>query len=786
MKNMSAQKKKLPKSKVKKTDKGKVLKDMPHWLPYIVFALTTLIFFWDVLWQNAFFWEDFIEYVFPVQTFAAVQSANGIVPFWNPFSFMGMPFLADLQVGFFYPLNRILTLFVSDNTLSPWAIEFVIIFHFFIAQIAMYYLMRYFKVSSYGAIISSISYSFSMLLVCHVIHPMIVYHLAWLPMILMYFFRAIEAGKLSQAIIAGIILGFVMLSGHPQILLYIVFLLGIVFVWLFVAKIKAKELSGMKLPMVIVAGALPVIIAVGIFLIQYLPTNELAGQSQRSEITYEKATEGSLQFKNVYTAIVPGIFGRVTGDKNTPATYYDKKTNGQVQAHFYWETAFYFGIVALVLGLFGLLRTYKTRIGSMMLFIALFGFLFALGGDGVIFDIMYNVPYFGTFRNPSRIMFYVVLAFSIFAGTGFDELWKRGKDDTFKWQFSLALVFPLLVSFLTLTGTLPDILNTPGNVIADISASGGVIFFFTLVIAAIAYMLSRTNFNPSFGGEILILIAFIDLFLAGANFNKGTKNPADVYAIQPQLKEMFVPKDANELFRVNTRVYKPVSFSAMQRNQGMISRIYQVEGYNPLVLKKAAIYAPDEKTSFDLSNVKYQVKVDVQKDSWNYVERNSYYPRARMVYSAIIKSENEVINFMKTAGLNFTDVVVLDTKPNIVLSGKSADSVEHNLKIKSYNSNEFTVETNSVEAGILCLSEIWYPDWNAYVDGNPVEVYCAYNSFRAVEVPAGHHIIGMKYESSAYASGSLISFLTLLTSIVGYFIAAKYEKKHIESESNEE
>ena len=72
--------------------------------------------------------------------------------------------------------------------------------------------------------------------------------------------------------------------------------------------------------MVIVAGALPVIIAVGIFLIQYLPTNELAGQPQRSEITYEKATEGSLQFKNGYTAIVPGIFGRVTGDKNTPAT----------------------------------------------------------------------------------------------------------------------------------------------------------------------------------------------------------------------------------------------------------------------------------------------------------------------------------------------------------------------------------------------------------------------------------------------------------------------------------
>jgi hypothetical protein len=269
-KNAAKVKKQLYNTKQKIT-----LKDLPHWLPYTIFALTTVIFFWDILLQNAFFWEDFIEYVYPVQTFAAVQSANGIIPFWNPFSFMGMPFLADLQTGFFYPLNRILTLFVSGESLSPWAIEFVIILHFFIAQIAMYYLAKSFKVSSQGAIISAISYSFSMLMVCHVIHPMIVYHLAWLPMILMYFIRGIETKRISLSIIAGIILGLVMLSGHPQILLYIVLLLGIVFVWYFVIEIRAKQADGIKLLKIILAGVLPILIGVGIFMIQYMPSTQL-------------------------------------------------------------------------------------------------------------------------------------------------------------------------------------------------------------------------------------------------------------------------------------------------------------------------------------------------------------------------------------------------------------------------------------------------------------------------------------------------------------------------------
>ncbi len=768
--------KKVNKKQSKSNKNYKIeLKNLPHWVPYVIFALTTIVFFWDILMQNAFFWEDFIEYVFPVQTFAAVQSANGIIPFWNPFSYMGMPFLADLQVGFFYPLNRLLTLFVSDGSLPVWTIEFIIILHFFIAQIGMYYLVRYFKVSSYGALISAVSYSFSMLLVCHVIHPMIVYHLAWLPMILLYFVRGIETRKLTQSILAGIILGFVILSGHPQFLLYIVLLLAIIFIWLFIASIKNNEVQGSALINLIAAGILPVLIGIGIFMIQYLPSQELAKQSQRSEITYEKSTEGALAFKNVYTAVVPDIFGSTNSNRKEQSTYYNK-LNGQFQVYFFWETAFYFGITALLLGLFAAIRLYKTRHGAMLIFIAVFGFLFALGSSGLIFDIMYQLPFFGTFRNPGRMMFFAILAFSILAGFGFDELWKNRGDEKIKWQLLLVGVFPLLISIFTATGTLPAILGAPEAVIGDISTSGGIALLFTILVIATAYVVNRKNFNPSVAGWVLIFIAFIDLMIAGAAFNKGNNNPEDIYRLQPQLRQMFVPKSSNDLFRVNTRVYKPVSFSAMQRNQGMISRIHQVEGYNPLVLKKAAIYAVDEETSFDLSNVKYQIKVDVKNGSWNYVERQTFMPRARMLYSAIIKSKDEVVDFMKKSELNISNVVVLNSMPAVKLSDKPSELVKHKVKITSYKSNIFKLDVSTAEPGILVLSEIWYPDWKAYVDGKEVAVLQAYNSFRAIEIPAGHHKVKFEYVSSAFTTGSIISVLTMILALGGFFIFRKIEK----------
>ena len=76
-------------------------RDIPIYVAVGIFILTTTIFFWEVLMGNAFFWEDIVRFVYPLQNFAAKEASKGIVPFWNPFTFSGMPFLADLQVGFF-------------------------------------------------------------------------------------------------------------------------------------------------------------------------------------------------------------------------------------------------------------------------------------------------------------------------------------------------------------------------------------------------------------------------------------------------------------------------------------------------------------------------------------------------------------------------------------------------------------------------------------------------------------------------------------------------------------
>ncbi len=771
---------KLPQHKSKSQVRISPPMDFPIWIPIIIFALTTLIFFWGQLNGSSFFWEDFTEFVYPTQNFAAKALAAGTLPFWNPYTFVGMPFLADLQVGFFYPFNRLLTLFVTDGQLPVRAAEFIIILHFFFAQLSLYLLARHLKISSIGSILAAISYSFSLILVCHAIHPMIIYHLAWFPLVIMFIHKAITGGDdknkkykskaFKNSIYAGLILGVSLLSGHPQTTLYEFFFLGIFILWYMIAGLRKGELGGVNILRFIAIAAIPFIIAVGIFSIQLLPAQELAGESQRVPLTFEKASEGSMQIKQIFSSVVPKVFGFIDGENLSKSTYY-LKFGRQLQIYFYWETSYYFGIVALLVGIFGIVLKIRTRMGAFLFTMAMVGFLFSLGSNGFLFPIFFELPLFGSFRNPAKMMFFLVLAFSLFAGFGFDGLWQKTKDKSVLIKLLIIAAVPLLMAFLISSGIILDGFGTPARITGEIASYGRVAIFFILAVLLIAILISRGTLKPLLGGSILIIIAFIDLNMAGASFNSSPNDPAKQYRLNKEIEDAFVSKVPDEIFRVSPRIYNP-PYMAMKRNQGMFANIFLICGYNPLILKR--IRPPLESTD-DLNNiwnVRYEIRAERGRQPQFY-ERTTRFGHAWMVYDAAIAAEDEVEGIIKQNKYNLHTTVVLEEKPELSIQKPEDADYRPTLKCTDYNLNSFAYEVETKYNGVLCFSEIWYPAWKVYVDGRPAKLLRADYSFRAVAVPSGNHRIEMKYESAKFTTGLYVTLLTLAFSIIGLFIAKR-------------
>lgn len=732
------------------------IKELPLWAIAAFFVITTFVFFSSQITGSSFFWEDFVRYVYPMQNFAAREGSYFNVPFWNPYSFSGMPFFADLQTGFFYPFNRLLSFFVdSDGHLSVRALEIVIILHFLIAQFSMYFLARRWRISQAGSVIAAVSYSFSAIMVCHAIHPMMVYHLAWLPLVAVFLMNAVERASLRQGAIGGLIFGMSALAGHPPTLLYESVLLGALMVWLIVGKIRDKEAPRKALALSVSSAVALFLIMAGVFAVQLLPSQELAGQSQRDQMSFDKATEGSLQVEQLYTAVSPHLFGTIDG-KSKAQTFY-LKVHDKFASYQYWETSFYFGIVALILGLYGAVCRLKSLEGSFLVAVAALGVLIALGDNGFLYGIIYKLPLFGSFRNPGRLMFYTVFAMSLLAGFGFDSLAASARDKKQLVRIFFISGFALLIALLTLTGTLPNTFGAPQQSIEAVIASGRVAAGIILLATLIFILINKGTLKPMFGGSLLAILAFVDLFVAFSAFNQGAMNPADAIKMDSNLKSTLKPKSIDDIYRVNMRIYQPVRYSAMDDNQGIFDKLYLVEGYNPLVLQRISTPFSNRQNSLNMYNVRYYIDVDSTVGKAVFRENTTYFHRARLLHADTVVSEQDVASVMTSGNFDFANRVVLEQDPGIALSGSKADSIESNVQCVSYENNSFAYNVNASEASLLVLSEIWYPAWQAYVDGKPVPTLRANYSFRAIAVPQGTHKVEMCYESNAYSRGSMIT-----------------------------
>src|SRR5881275_1588069 len=109
---------------------------IPAISPLIVLGILlglVFIFYYPILFGGKFLWEDFVEQEFPFRNFATSSLAAGHIPQWDPYVFSGMPFIADIQAAFWYPVNMIESLFVSGGHLSPVVMQWFIILHYFVA-----------------------------------------------------------------------------------------------------------------------------------------------------------------------------------------------------------------------------------------------------------------------------------------------------------------------------------------------------------------------------------------------------------------------------------------------------------------------------------------------------------------------------------------------------------------------------------------------------------------------------------------------------------------------------
>jgi hypothetical protein len=144
-------------------------------------------------------------------------------------------------------------------------------------------------------------------------------------------------------------------------------------------------------------------------------------------------------------------------------------------------------------------------------------------------------------------------------------------------------------------------------------------------------------------------------------------------------------------------------------------------------------------------------------------------PRAFVVHQVHVQPDGEsVLQALQDPSLDLASEIVLEkSPPPKFVPTQSLQAGEEKCDVIRYEGNHVRILTRTRNDGFLFLSDTYYPDWKAYVDGAETEIYRADYAFRAVYLSAGQHVVEFVYEPRTFRWAAVISLAVLLGLSIG-------------------
>lgn len=779
--------------------------------------LLVSIFFWKVILfsdqmiysvhrrPEYFCIPDVVTSDYPWHFFVDSMLKNGNLPLWLPYTVSGEPCIANPQTAVFYPLSIILF------SIFPvyLAIGYGMLLHLFLAGFFMYLLLRYIGLGKVSSLISAIVFMLAPFFIAHLHHYPMICTVVWMPLIFLLFSVTLDKQSLFWGSITAIFLGLQFLAGQTQIFLYTVFLLTLYFLFRFFLVLKETNWNFRDRKHLNQFAIFVLVLTVGVLLsaIQLVPTFELSKYTTRSEWGYASATAISLPPRNIIALLSPWFFGNAfdgnfwSGDN-------------------YVDLCGYIGIFPLMLVLFAVAFKRSNRYVSFFFMLALFSLLFAMGRYTPFYWLLWRfIPGFDMFRYPSRFLILFIFSASILSGFGFSflvgNITSNEKEKIWQATKVLAALILLLAGIIitahvgrehilqlgkkmliqkyyahSLTLPLEHYLQKVTLVYSTILRDLPILLVLSIISGTIIALRIKEKVRLKYLNIIVILFLLSNLWFYNTGFI-DTKNPKEIYC-EPECVT-FVRKDQG-IYRGTYRIYnfdfngrqpgleEKDIFREIPGNLSIIYEIhelggrcaYQLKHYHQLYSSIRSLSDNENHPILTLLNAKYiltkkqlsnsGLKLVFAKNDTYVYENEQVLPKAFIVHRAkVAATEKDALRELKDENFDPPKCVLLDKSPrNEIFSEGESERVE----IKKYSPNEIIIEANTVTPGFLILSEIWYPTWKVYVNGQPAEIYKSYLALMSVYVDKGRHVVKFTHESFSLKFGSWITFSTMIFLII--------------------
>ncbi len=335
-------------------------------------------------------------------------------------------------------------------------------------------------------------------------------------------------------------------------------------------------------------------------------------------------------------------------------------------------------------------------------------------------------------------------------------------------------------------------------------------FFIIVIGCVLLFLYQQRKLKASFTLAGIALLCLIDMW----SINKRYLND-EQFVPKSKQTEVFVKTQADEMIlqdtTLNYRVLNFIGFPGNTFNENNTAYWHKsVGGYHAAKLRRyqemidhhimpemqetyqAVATAGGQMDSVDASkfrvlnmlNTKYFIFPAGEQGQAVPVVNPYAYGNAWFVDKVqYVNNANEEIDALND--ILPTETAVVDVKFKEQLKGVTGgykDSLS-TIQLTSYEPNRLVYNAFTPKDGVVVFSEIYYPGWQATIDGQPVDIARADYILRAINVPAGEHTIEMWFDPQSIQVTESIAYAALALLLIGVMVLAWTQRNKIAKKS---
>ena len=214
-----------------------------------------------------------------------------------------------------------------------------------------------------------------------------------------------------------------------------------------------------------------------------------------------------------------------------------------------------------------------------------------------------------------------------------------------------------------------------------------------------------------------------------------------------------------------SRIWSPVLSNDLGPLNGALETRTEVAyGYNPLELQRYAAYVLAADTNPRLLNG-LAVTHALNLQEGRIVTNPDALPRVSASPRAM---------FVADASAAWSMLPTLDPKEMAIVEGPSVPTScgAARIQVLNYQAASYRVHYNTTGACLLRFAVPYFPGWSASIDGLALTVHPTDYALIGVVVPAGDHEMTLRYRSTWFSLGALVSGLTV-AGLVGVLLLSR-------------